>query len=51
MFNLKDDPAELHDLSTQHPDKRQAMLKLWDEYVEKNGVIVSNAGPYAGSEP
>lgn len=51
LFNLKDDPAELHDLSSKHPERRQAMLKLWDEYVKKNGVIVSNAGPYAGHEP
>jgi len=27
------------------------LLKLWDEYVKKNGVIVSDAGPYAQREP
>jgi arylsulfatase len=47
LFNLREDPAELHDLSAQYPDKRNALLKLWDEYVKRNGVIVSNAGPYA----
>jgi arylsulfatase len=47
LFNLKDDPAEIHDLSRTHPEKREAMLKLWDEYVKRNGVIVSDAGPYA----
>lgn len=47
LFNLRDDPAELHDLSAKHPEKRQALLKLWDEYVKRNGVIVSDAGPYA----
>ncbi|MFO0800489.1 MAG: arylsulfatase [Gemmataceae bacterium] len=47
LFNLKDDPAEMHDLSAKHPEKREALLKLWDEYVKRNGVIVSDAGPYA----
>lgn len=47
LFNLKDDPAEMHDLSTQHSDKRQALLTLWDDYVKQNGVIVSDAGPFA----
>jgi len=51
LFNLGDDPAELNDLSEKHPDKREAFLKLWDEYVKRNGVIVSEAGPYAGHEP
>ncbi|MCA9010654.1 MAG: arylsulfatase [Planctomycetaceae bacterium] len=47
LFNLRDDPAELNDLSAKHPDKRKALLGLWDEYVKRNGVIVSEAGPYA----
>lgn len=46
LFNLKNDPAEMHDLSRKHPEKREAMLKLWDEYVKTNGVIVSEAGPF-----
>jgi arylsulfatase len=50
LFNLKDDPAEMHDLSTQYPEKRRALLQLWDEYVTRNGVIVSEAGPYAQPE-
>jgi arylsulfatase len=51
LFNLKDDPAEMHDLSAKHPEKREAMRKLWDEYVKTNGVIVSDAGPFAKREP
>ncbi len=47
LFNLREDPAELHDLSAKYPEKRAALLKLWDEYVKRNGVIVSDAGPYA----
>jgi arylsulfatase A-like enzyme len=51
LFNLREDPAELHDLSAKHPDKRKALLELWDEYVKRNGVIVSEAGPFAQREP
>jgi arylsulfatase len=51
LFNLRDDPAELHDLSAKYPDKRKDLLKLWDEYVKTNGVIVSDAGPYAPRKP
>ena len=51
LFNLREDPAEMHDLSKKHPDKRRSMLLLWDEYVEKNGVIVSEAGPFASRRP
>lgn len=47
LFNLKDDPAEMRDLSAKHPEKREALLKLWDEYVNTGGVIVSDAGPFA----
>jgi arylsulfatase len=51
LFNLRDDPAELHDLSAKYPDKRKDLLKLWDEYVKSNGVIVSDAGPYSPRQP
>jgi arylsulfatase len=51
LFNLKDDPAELHDLSTEHTNKRAGLLKLWDEYVQRNGVILSDAGPFAQTKP
>jgi len=51
LFNLQGDPGEMDDLSAAHPEKREAMLKLWDEYVKANGVIVSDAGPYANPQP
>jgi arylsulfatase len=51
LYNLREDPAEMRDLSTVHPEKREALLKLWEEYVKKNNVIVSEAGPYARHEP
>jgi arylsulfatase len=47
LFNLHDDPAELHDLSKTQPDKRQALLALWGEYVKTNGVILTGDGLFA----
>ena len=47
LFNLHDDPAELHDLSKNYPDKRQALLALWDQYVTTNGVILTGDGLFA----
>jgi arylsulfatase A-like enzyme len=47
LFNLRDDPAELHDLSKTHPEKRQALLALWDAYVKANGVILTGDGLFA----
>jgi hypothetical protein len=29
----------------------EALLKLWDEYVKTNSVIVSEAGPYGKPRP
>ena len=40
LYNLADDPAQIHDLSESHPEKRAAMLALWDDYVERNNVIL-----------
>jgi arylsulfatase len=51
LIHLKDDPAEMHELSATNPEKKAALLKLWDEYVTSNGVIVSDAGPFANRKP
>lgn len=51
LFNLRVDPAELHDVSSQYPEKRKAMLNLWDEYVTTNGVVLTDDGPFAKREP
>jgi arylsulfatase len=44
LFNLREDPAELHDVSAQNPAKRDELLKLWDQYVKDNGVILTGDG-------
>jgi arylsulfatase len=39
LFNLEQDPAELHDLSGQHPDKLKEIIALWEQYKKDNGVL------------
>lgn len=51
LFDLKSDPAEMHDLSAKYPEKRATLLGLWDAYVKRNGVILSDAGPFAARRP
>jgi arylsulfatase len=46
LFNLKNDPGEITDLSKKEPAKTKAMLALWDEYVAQNGVILTDDGPF-----
>ena len=50
LFNLQDDPAEMHDMATKCPEKLDALRKLWNEYVKANGVIESDAGPFVTRE-
>ncbi len=42
LYNLDEDPGELHDLSGEHPDRLQEVLAEWDRYIEANGVIVTD---------
>lgn len=41
LYNLEEDPTELNDLALENPGKYQEMLQDWDNYVGKNGVILS----------
>jgi hypothetical protein len=45
LFNLRDDPRELHDQSAQHPEIVAQMLDAWRSYVADNGVIVKSGQP------
>jgi arylsulfatase len=40
LFNLRQDPVELSDLASREPGKLAQMVAHWDEYVQRNGVIV-----------
>ncbi len=39
LFNLREDPAELNDLSGQHPDRLAEMIARWEQYKVDNGVL------------
>jgi arylsulfatase len=46
LFNLADDPAERFDLATKSPDKLEDMLRLWQDYVAANNVILPSRSVY-----
>jgi len=39
LFDLQQDPAELKDLSTQHPAKLKELTAAWEQYKKDNGVL------------
>jgi arylsulfatase len=42
LYNLREDPAELDDLSQRYPAKRSELIGFWEEYARENGVIIPN---------
>jgi arylsulfatase len=48
LFDLKTDPAELKDLSAAKPQVKARMIGLWNEYVNKNNVIIPSESPICG---
>jgi arylsulfatase len=49
LFNLAEDPGEQYDLSVKFPEKKKALVALWDEYVKMNGVIIGERSPLEGT--
>jgi len=39
LFDLKQDPGELNDMSKQRPDQRVALVAMWEQYRKDNGVL------------
>lgn len=39
LFNTKDDPAELEDLSAVNPQKLKELVVQWEHYKKENGVL------------
>jgi len=39
LYNLKDDPAEMVDLSDQDPSRRAEMIVQWEQYRDDTGVL------------
>ena len=40
LYNLKTDPTENYDLSSDYPDVIKELIEDWDEYAAANGVAV-----------
>ncbi|WP_448195221.1 arylsulfatase [Pseudomonas aeruginosa] len=41
LYNLKDDPTALHDLSSSKPEKVKELAADWEKYARDNGVVLS----------
>ena len=39
LFNMKDDPGEAKDISSEYPKKLQTLIKAYEDYDEQNGVV------------
>ncbi|KAJ0420219.1 alkaline-phosphatase-like protein [Aspergillus carlsbadensis] len=48
LFNIRDDPGEVHDLALERPELLEEMLKLWEEYKTDVGSV-GVAGEYEQS--
>ncbi len=44
VHDLSRDPGETRDLSTSHPELMQSMLKAYEAYAEREGVLAMPAG-------
>ncbi len=50
LFNVADDPGERRDLATGNAQKLAELVRLWDEYVAENNVILPSRSPHEGLE-
>ncbi|MHC4750366.1 MAG: arylsulfatase [Planctomycetota bacterium] len=39
VYNLREDPGEIHDVSEKYPEKKAALIKAWLHYAEQNEVF------------
>ncbi|WP_136808252.1 arylsulfatase [Desulfosediminicola flagellatus] len=39
LFNMKDDPGEAMDVSSMHQEKLQTLIKAYEDYEKRNGVL------------
>ncbi len=47
LYNVAIDPGEVHDQAAAEPARRDAMIRLWEQYAADNGVILTGDGPFA----
>ena len=46
LYDLKNDPGEMHDLSLASPEMVEAMDAAWEGYAKANGVIVPSEATF-----
>ena len=46
LFNLADDPTEIHDLSEKHPAKLKEMQQLWESQAKEYGALPLVESPF-----
>jgi arylsulfatase len=44
LFDLAGDPGETTDLHSEHPERMQALMKMWDDYEREVGIIYAEEG-------
>lgn len=42
LYNISEDPGEIYDVSGTHPDVKTTLVRKWQEYSARNGVIDHN---------
>jgi arylsulfatase A-like enzyme len=40
LYRIGGDPAELYDRSQEQPERREALIALWERYARENGVVL-----------
>ncbi|MNR59951.1 Arylsulfatase [compost metagenome] len=43
LYDLGNDPGEIHDLASSQPQKLSALIEHWQRYVDETGVILSES--------
>lgn len=39
LFDLKNDPAEINDLSKTYPERLKTIIALWEQYKTDNAIL------------
>jgi len=49
LYNVAEDPAELHDRSAEHPELVEELKAAWLDYAKRNQIIVKTGSDAQGS--
>lgn len=48
LYDLSQDPGEIHDLADSHPEKVKELLDIWEQYRSETGVVWGKPVQYTG---